>query len=146
VDGIHRLTSYLAAHHPDEYGALQQTLAEGGGTSSDATVEAYLRCYRQHFDPAGLTAAIEQLQAEHTRMVDQWADLPTPLAREKAKQRFTELESRIKELQQQQTDSSAEVERHYREFFDLQQAIMQARSAMKSGTGAQALRQRAEAL
>jgi hypothetical protein len=89
---------------------------------------------------------VEQLEAEHSQLVQQWADLPTARAKAKARERFAALEARIDELRRQQHDASEDVARHCRELTDLQEAIYEARLAMKSEAGAQALRRRAEAL
>jgi hypothetical protein len=109
-------------------------------------VGALLECYRANFDPKALKADIKRLEAEHDKLMAQWADLPTPRSREKAKERFTELEARIDELKAQQQDAAAVVELHYQQMLDLQTAVAEAQAAMQSETGAQALRRRAESI
>jgi hypothetical protein len=78
--------------------------------------------------------------------MSQWADLPTPRAREKAKEKFAALEAQIEQLRQQQQDAASLVEQHWKEMHDLRLAIADAKWAMRSEKGATALRQRAEAL
>jgi hypothetical protein len=148
-DGIKRLTGYLAAHHPDQYTAILDDFAtppEEGGPGPDDFVDACVKCYRAHFDPATVAAEVGRLEAEHTALMERWADLPTPGAKEKAKGRFAELEARIAELRRQQEDAAEVVAEHYREMLELQTAIADARLAMRSQGGERALRQRAEAL
>jgi hypothetical protein len=75
-----------------------------------------------------------------------YADLPTPLAKDKAKKELAALEDRIGELKRQQHNVADVIEQHYRQMTDLQEAIHATREAMKSDNDAQALRRRAEAL
>jgi hypothetical protein len=109
-------------------------------------VRECLACYRAHFDPAVLAGIIEQLEAEHTALMRKWADLPTPRAKEKARERFAALEARIEELRRQQEDAAVVVEHQFQQIRDLQQAVAEAKRAMKRVAGERALRQRAEAL
>lgn len=112
----------------------------------DDFVRSVLASYRANFDGAALAAEVEKLEAKHTALMRQWADLPTPRAKEKAKAELAELEARIEELERQKQDSADAVEQHYREIIDLQCAIGEARRALRSESGERALRQRAEAL
>ncbi|MFO0825226.1 MAG: recombinase family protein [Gemmataceae bacterium] len=114
--------------------------------SKDDFVEACVACYRAHFDPAKVAAQIAKEEDEYDDLMKKWADLPTPRAREKAKERFLALEASIEELKQQQQDAAEVVSTQYREMVNLQTAIADARLAMKSENGERALRQRAEAL
>lgn len=107
---------------------------------------ACLAAYRANFDPARLTAEIDQLDAEHTRMMEKWAGLTSPLAKEKTAKWIAELDDRIKELRQQQQDISEELTAQYREILDLQQAVAGARKALKGEADERALRHRAEAV
>jgi DNA invertase Pin-like site-specific DNA recombinase len=140
--GLERLQAYLSRHHPAEYSAILDD-----SHSEDATphefVTACLDAYKKHFDPSTVKAELDQLEAKLSKLMDQWADLPTPRAREKAKESFTELEARIDRLKQQQEDASAVVEQHYYDMLDLQEAIRKAREAMHGGMSESALRQRA---
>ena len=113
---------------------------------SDPYVGACLDAYKSNFDPAAVDAEIERLESEHDALMGLWADLPTPRAKEKAKERFTELEARIEELKRQREDVVGLVERYCRDIYDLQATIAEAKRAMRSETGERALRQRAEAL
>lgn len=148
-DGIARLTGYLAKHHPDEYAVIVREHSgaeEEGRPSPDDFVEAVVQCYRTNFNPGGLTAEIEQLEAEHTKMMKQWADLPTPRAKSKARDELTALEERIGELERQREDAADVVVAARREMQDLQRAIAEARLAMNGAEGEEALRRRAEVL
>lgn len=78
--------------------------------------------------------------------MEQWADLPTPRARDKAKARFTRLEAEIDELRRQGKEIADAVGSLYHEMNDHQIAIAAAKRAMQSDSGERALRQRAEAL
>lgn len=148
-EGIARLTGYLAQNHPDEYNAILREHSlpqEEGGPGPDEFVDAVVRCYKTNFDPTEVTAEVERLDAEHSALTEKWADLPTPLAKAKARERLATLEARIEELRKQEEDASEVVAAHYTEMHDLQTAIAKAKIAMRSETGASALRQRAEAL
>jgi hypothetical protein len=105
-----------------------------------------LAAYRSLFDPAAVVEEVERLEAEHDALMGQWSDLPTPRAKQKAKERFAELEARIEQLRQQQQDIADVVEQHYRQLADLQAAIAAAKLAMRREVGERALRQRAEAI
>jgi hypothetical protein len=147
--GFYRPCKYLRDHHPEEYVAIlreQSVPQEAGGPGPDDFVDAVVGCYRWVFDPSAVETEDRQLESEHEALMGQWADLPTKLAKEKAKQRFAELEGRIEELRRQLEDAAEIVEQHYREVRDLQSAIADTRLMMQSETGAQALRHRAEAL
>jgi hypothetical protein len=115
-------------------------------TTPGGFVDACLAFYRSAFDPARLAAEVERLEAEHTALMGQWADLPTPRAKEKAREQFALLEARIEGLRRQQQDAASVVEQHYREIRDLQKAIADAKLAMQSKADERALRQRADAL
>jgi DNA invertase Pin-like site-specific DNA recombinase len=130
-----------AAHRQAMQGNNPNTTLDSGGF-----VDACVACYRANFDPSGLAAEIERLEAEHTALMKKWADLPTPRAKEKAKAELTALEARITERERQQQDASEVIVRHHREMLGLQQAITDAKLAMHGEGGEQALRQRAEAL
>lgn len=143
--GMERLTNYLRKHHPDDYNAIVQD-SHGEDATPHEYVEACLAAYRASFDPSQLTAEVERLEAEHDALMAQWGDLPTPRAKEKAKERFAELEARITELRRQQEDAAEVVEQHYSQMNDLQAAIADAKLAMESDAGERALRQRAEAI
>jgi hypothetical protein len=54
-------------------------------------------------------AQIKRLETEHGRLMERWGDLPTPLARERARQKFVEIESCIEELKQQLQDAAGVV-------------------------------------
>jgi hypothetical protein len=121
--------------------------AKKGEPTPGGFVDACLRCYRANFDPSGLAAEAESLEAEHTALMERWADLPkTPRVQEKAKERFAALEARIEDPGRQQQDAAEVVATHYRELHDLQRAIAEGKLAMQSEASAQALRRRAEAL
>jgi DNA invertase Pin-like site-specific DNA recombinase len=143
--GMDRLMAYLSKHCPEDYAAIVRDSSQEDSTHFEF-VQACLDCYRARFDPSASTAEIERLEAEHTELMGQWADLPTPRAKEKARARFTELEARIEELKRQQEDAAEVVEQHYQQMNDLQQAIEDAQAAMRSEADAQSLRRRAEAL
>ena len=48
-------------------------------------VAACVACYRDHFAPGAVEGEVARLDAEHTALMRRYADLPTPLAKEKAK-------------------------------------------------------------
>jgi DNA invertase Pin-like site-specific DNA recombinase len=151
LDGIKRLMGYLAEHHPDEYADFLRLCnvpaEEGGpGTSGEAFMDLLISTYRAAFDPAEVAAEVARLDAEHTALTAKWADLPTPLAKEKATKQLEELEGRLKELRNQQQDAADVVVRHYREAGELCRAIIEAQDAMRGKDGERALRQRAQAL
>jgi DNA invertase Pin-like site-specific DNA recombinase len=147
VLGLERLQTYLRKHHPDEYKALMHdhyNYVED--EPRDGFVEACVEHYRAVFDPSKLTAEVERLEAEHTAMMQRWADLPTPRAKEKARERFGALEARMESLRRQQEDLGGVVAAHYGEMCDLRRAIDDAKRAMEGEAAERALRQRAEAL
>jgi DNA invertase Pin-like site-specific DNA recombinase len=146
--GLERLTNYLRRHRHDDYRAIVRDSHDADATPHEY-VEACLAAYRRGFDPSALSADIATLEAEHTALMAQWSDLPTPLAKAKAKAKFADLEGRITALRQQQEDVAEMVEGHYRDILDLQAAVEKAKKAMQAdaaATGERALRQRAEAL
>ena len=49
----------------------------------------------KYFDCSGVANEIKTLEAEHTAMMEQWKDLPTPRAKVKAKVVLDALESKI---------------------------------------------------
>src|SRR5262249_30997752 len=132
LDGIDRLTGYLAEHHPEEYGEIvrrSHVPPEDGGPESDYFMNACLRAYRANFDPSVVAAEIERLEGEHDALMRQWADLPTAYAREKARARFGELEARIEGLRRQQEDAAEVVTARYREVNDLAITCVEARAS-----------------
>jgi DNA invertase Pin-like site-specific DNA recombinase len=143
--GLERLKTYLRRHHPKEYQAILTD-----SHSEDATeYEFIMSCvdlYQSTFDPAKVATEIQQLEAEHTALVELWNDLPTARAKEKAKEKFEAVEARIDHLRRQQEDVAEVVASHYQELLDVQEAISAAERAMQSEAGERALRQRAEAL
>jgi DNA invertase Pin-like site-specific DNA recombinase len=143
-DGLDRLAKYLMEHRPEEYAAvLNEWDLPGHG---DDHIDALIKCYRTHFDPAQVAAEVGRLEAEHTALMAQWADLPTPRAKEKAKEQFAALEARMDELRNQQQDTADVVAAHYREMRNLNISIVEAQAAMRSQAGERALRQRSQAL
>ena len=147
-------------YQPSTPGALacvvQKVIAEGGAPGQDNRptpslppsdfVRQCVATYRSVFDSSGLATEVERLEAEHTALMHRYADLPTPRAKEKAKAELAALEDRIAELESHQQNAADVIEGHYRQMTDLQEAIREARLAMKSDNDAQALRRRAEAL
>jgi DNA invertase Pin-like site-specific DNA recombinase len=111
-------------------------------------VEACLVSYRFNFDPSVIDGEIEALEAEHSKLMERWADLPTHLARarQKAEGQMATLEARMEELRQQQQDASEVVSKHWRELLDLQRAVRDAKASMLSGAGERALKQKAQAM
>jgi hypothetical protein len=109
-------------------------------------VEACLQSYSRNFDPKELDADIARLEAEHSALMERWADLPTPRAREKAKERFAALEAQVEALRSQQRDAGEEVARHWRELLALRKAVREARSALLAEASERSLRQKASAL
>lgn len=149
-DGIARLERYLADHHPEEYNALLRYESvppeEGGPGHISDHVESVVGLYRDVFDPAAMRAEIDRLDAEHTKKMKEWADLPTPRAKEKAGAELAALEARIKELEKVNGDAAGVVESQYREMESLASDIAQARLAMRKNVGEGEMRQRAELL
>jgi DNA invertase Pin-like site-specific DNA recombinase len=105
-----------------------------------------LDSYRSNFDAGAIELDLAKLEAEHTALMDRWADLPTPRAKDKAKQKLAELEAKIDAMEKQKQDAAGVVEKHWKEMHDLQKAIQEARRAMTSESGERANRRRAEAL
>jgi DNA invertase Pin-like site-specific DNA recombinase len=161
--GMGRLETYLEDYHfddyvallkecyatdeaPDKEGFIHKRLDNEESPHKPGFVKNCLDLYRQHFDPDILTADIERLEGEHSALMERWSDLPTPRAREKAKEKFADMEARIDSLKQQQQDAASIVEQHYRHMTDLRKAIQDAQDAMHAESGPQALRHKAEAL
>lgn len=144
-DGIERLTAYLAEHHTDDYNAILAN-CENECATPDEFVEACIACYREKFDPTAIDEEIDRLEAEHSALVDEWRDLPTPQAKAKAKAKFEKLEARMDELRKQQSNIGELVGQHYREMKDFQDAIGRARIEFDKGADERTMRQRAEAL
>jgi DNA invertase Pin-like site-specific DNA recombinase len=143
------LAAWLARQTPARQEALAKSLAEANERPVDYLPDHAadrLRLYRQHFDPVALEAEVARLDAEHTRMMERWADAPGKLAKDKAKARIEELDARIADLRRQQEDLAVVVCQHYRQVHDLDVAVTDAQRAMRSEASAQALRRRAEAL
>src|SRR5262249_52410613 len=153
-DNLGRMLKFLAEHHKPEFQAMMRDyLAHNDEFSSmecerihgySPFLEAVLSCYESVFDPSALDDEKALLEAEHTAMMEQWKDLPTPLAKEKAKARFEQLEARMAELDQQRQDLAEVVERQYHEMMDLQRGLEEAKDAMMSEGGEHALRHRAK--
>lgn len=146
VAGIQRLTAYLAKHHPEEYGAIVSEHADDYTLTPNDFVAAVVECYRTNFDPGAVGTEVGRLEAEHTRLMEEWRDLPTPRAKEKAKGQLAELEKRIEELERQREDAGEVVTAFHRQVSDLQDAIATTRIAMKSAAGEEALRRKAQAI
>jgi hypothetical protein len=142
VDNYLRLLDYVRDHDPEGWAAMWEGLGDAHEPAVERAVEAYRRC----FDPSGLEADIEKLEAEHTALMRQWADLPTPRAKEKAKAELAALEARIEELEKQRQDIGATVTAQWSQVLDLALAVKETHRAMESEEGAHALRHRAEAL
>jgi DNA invertase Pin-like site-specific DNA recombinase len=185
-EGIDRLAGYIATHHPAEYQAILNEMAQRdaeqqelearyrskpvppGGLAAkygerltqaaeahkadetkpacDDFAAAILKTYRTHFDPKARDAEMTSLQEEHERLISAWIDLPTERAKATAKARLEALDARIGALEQQGADAANVVAAHLVQLDDLQKAITDARQALRSETGAQALRALAEAL
>jgi len=143
--GMERLKIYLHRHHPAEYSAIVRDSQQEDATDFEF-IDQCIRCYRERFDPSAITPEIERLDAEHTALVNRWGDLPTPLAKDKAKERLTQLEKQIQEFKRQQEDVGESVANHYAEMTDLQDAIEKAKAAMRKEADEVSLRQRALAL
>lgn len=128
--------------------AAHERAKKGGraAVESDDIVGPLVDCYRSRFDPAAVDAELAKLRAEHDRLVEGWGDLPTKRAKDTAAARLADLDTRMGELERQRENVAEVVASHYREMHDLQQSIASAKLAMRSETGEEALRQRAEAL
>lgn len=146
LDGIDRLTGYLAEHHPDDYDVILNEHATDPAMTPDDFTAVVVKCYRANYDPSAQQAEAERLEAEHSELMKRWTDLPTPRAKDKAKAQLVALEQRIEELEKQREDVAGAVERHQREIASLQQAVATANIAMRSQTGERAMRLRAEAV
>jgi DNA invertase Pin-like site-specific DNA recombinase len=141
-DGLTRLTAYLAEHCTDQYNDILGTYTNG-----DEFMHACIATYREHFDSDKVASAIAQAEAELQTLMDGWADLPRiPLVQAKAQERMAAAASRVEELRQQQTDAADVVNKYRMEISDLQVAIAEAMTALRSESGVQAQRRRAEAL
>ena len=55
-----------------------------------------------------IVSRLTELESEHTRLTDAWADLPTPMAKEKAGRQLMTLENEIKESQIKMKDAEAQ--------------------------------------
>jgi hypothetical protein len=143
--GMERLQMYLSKHHAEEYRTIVADSHDEDATP-DEFVAACIECYQAVFDPSKLSGEIERLEAEHTSMMQQWSDLPTPHAQETARERLVALEARIEALRRQQENLGEAVATHYGEMCNLRNAIDNARRAMKEEADERALRQRTEAL
>jgi hypothetical protein len=104
-----------------------------------------LNTYRAKFDPAALTAEIERLEVEHTKLYQRYADLPTPRAKEKAKGELAALEAHISELERQRHDVAGQVEQLYRQTEEIYAAVVRARADLRAEARERALRERAQA-
>jgi DNA invertase Pin-like site-specific DNA recombinase len=145
--GLERLQGYLRKNHPQEYRELMADCWDHGEDEPrEGFVEACIEYWRANFDPDKLEGEIERLDAKHTAVMQQWADLPTPLAKEKARTQLADLEARIEALRRQQEDLGDVVATHYDQMNTLRTAIDDAERAMQGEADARAKRQRAEAL
>jgi DNA invertase Pin-like site-specific DNA recombinase len=134
------LDDAVQAHANDPARTYHQT------TGEESFVNACLAAYRAEFDPAAVDAEVRRLEAEHTKAMERWADLPTPRAKEKAAKELAALEARIADAERQREDAAGAVAAALQELHDLQDAIHSAKEAMRAEGGASALRRRAEAL
>jgi hypothetical protein len=191
VEGLRRLTSYLAQHQPDEWARLcaaDRELEEapdlrprpdpnasaeqvqerarllqfynlvrkhaysmtcedpGPGDRMEQFLHEALAVYTRHFDPAKVQAEVQRLRSEYDKLVDRWADLPTPRAKEHAKAKLVALEAQIAEMEKHEQDLGDILRAALQEFKTFSTAIAAAQQAMASETGERALRQRAAAL
>jgi|GEM_PF-6255195 hypothetical protein len=119
---------------------------DGPKEPPDPFLQDCLAAYRRLFDPSAVAGELSRLDTEHTALVDQWSQLPTPGAKQKAKRKFEELEAHMVELRRQPEDAAEVVTAHWREMNSLSLAITNAVVALKSEAGAEAMRRRAEAL
>jgi DNA invertase Pin-like site-specific DNA recombinase len=115
-------------------------------TTPGGFVDACLSRYRRCFDPKAVDAELARLRADHDARVEGWRDLPTARAKETAKAKLAALESRIGELEKQREDAAGVVESYWKQMLDLQRALADAREALTSEGGTQALRRKAESL
>jgi DNA invertase Pin-like site-specific DNA recombinase len=145
LEGLYRVCTYLIQHHPAEYAALVDE-SNARRATSDEQVDMVAACYRANFDPAALAREAQELDERHTQLYRRYADLKTPLARQKADAELADLEARIEELRAHRHDAAELVAAQYREVYDLQLAIADARAAMRADSGERALRRRAEKL
>jgi hypothetical protein len=143
--GMEELEVYLRKHAASEYRAILEDSRTEDATAHEY-VAACLECYRSHFDPDSQGKEIERLEEEHTELMGKWADLPTDRAKEKARERFKQLEAKIDELRRRQRDVSEIVEKHYTQLNDLYVAVEEAKRAMEAEASERSYRQKAEAL
>jgi hypothetical protein len=143
--GLERLKIYLQKHHTEEY---HRSVAYNSG--EDATEYEYVQglvdLYRKRFDPSAVDAEIAKLEAEYDKLMEGWRDLPTAIAKARAKKRFEEVEARIEQLREQKKDAATVVEEHYHEMETLRDAIEDATKAFQAVSGERALRHKAEAI
>jgi DNA invertase Pin-like site-specific DNA recombinase len=163
-EGVDRLCNYLMQYHFDEFADLldekehrqyEEAVYEASYNETAKAplpprhfdfVGRLLDSYRRNFDAKAIEVDLAKLDAEHTALMKQWADLPTPRAKDKAKQKLAELEAQMDALEKQKEDAAGVVEKHWHEMHDLQKAIAEARRAMTAEKGERASRRKAEAL
>jgi DNA invertase Pin-like site-specific DNA recombinase len=142
IDNVTALLDYIRDNDPQGWAEMWAPVPQ----DHDVPYERAIAFYRRCFSPEGLDAQLAELDAQHTALMHRYADLPTPLAKEKAKKELAALEDRIGELRRQQQDISNIVEQQWREVRDLAKAVKDTQRALTSESGERALRQRAEAL
>jgi hypothetical protein len=113
---------------------------------ADEFVTDCVRAYRSLYNPAAIQAEIDRLEDEHDRRTEAWADLPTPLAKSKARARLAALERSIDELRCHQDNLAKDVEQLWQVVYSLQMAVVEAQLAMRDDNDEADLRRRAEAL
>jgi DNA invertase Pin-like site-specific DNA recombinase len=145
------MAAHVASLPPEEQAVWQKALEKAKRDEPPACylpddVADRLRLYHKHYDADALEAEIARLDAEHTRMLNRWADAPGRLAKDKARELVEELDGKIEALRQQQQDLAKVVDQHYRMVHDLDCQVADALKAMRDPASAEALRRRAEVL
>jgi hypothetical protein len=136
-------------------GALMAKLGARGRTAlekikrepiRDFLAEKFVECYRANFDPTTLTAEIQRLETEHDTLRVKCLNLKDQRAIDKTNADLSALSERSKQLEDQRDFAAESVLQHYREMWDLRQAVDEAKEAMQSTTGERALRLRKQKL
>ena len=133
----------LTPEHIDKHGLLAslpmtpQQLGENLGL----LIEIYQMVYE--FERMGLQDRLAMLEAEHTKLVVGWADLPSERAKEKAKVRLQELEMEMGKIERDLHNASDELRQSFADFHELNQQWSKAVEAMQVDVSA---RQKAAAL
>ena len=120
------------------------TIAEAWGHPAGQKPDTEAK-YRQLHDAKvpQVRAQLDELESEHSRLTAAWADLPTPMTKEKAARKLQDIETKIRELKTQLLNAADKMQEALHVCVDLYRDWEDARNAIETDSSA---RRRTEAI